>query len=540
MATGLAYWRDRRHERPYYVYTGLQDNDSWGGPSATRGRGGITEHGLVRHRRRRRLLHRASIRPTPNIVYSESQDGNTSRATTCDTGRDGEHPADRAGPAVVAASRAALRGAAVGADGRLDALATPGATDAGGGGRRRRWRWPRRRTPNVLNAAAGRHVSLQLEHAVHAVAAQPEHRSGLGGNRLFKSYNRGDELGRERRSHQAGRPQHGHGDGRRRATKRSSRRTTASSAYSTIIAISESPVMPGVVWAGTDDGNLQVSRDGGTTFTEVGKNMHRPAAGRAHRRRSVLDLAHRRVALRRRHGVRRRRRPPQRRSQAVRVRHARLRPTFQSIADNLPAYGNVQVVREDPKNKDLLYVGTEFGLFISLDGGKHWEKFMNNYPTVRTDDILIHPRDGDLIVATHGREHLDRRRHHAAAAADRGGRRRRTRRCSTSRPAVAYLIDDRTDNPHVGGQKNFVGENAPRGTAISYYLKSAATGDVKVSIADATGRTLCTSNGAASAGHPSRAVDAGGARLNRAAGAGRGGGGAGGRGGSRNSAGSLL
>ena len=65
--------------------------------------------------------------------------------------------------------------------------------------------------------------------------------------------------------------------------------------YSTIIAISESPVMPGVVWAGTDDGNLQVSRDGGATFTEVGKNLPGPAG-----ESPVLDLAHRRVALRRR------------------------------------------------------------------------------------------------------------------------------------------------------------------------------------------------------------------------------------------------
>src|SRR5205807_4775901 len=77
--------------------------------------------------------------------------------------------------------------------------------------------------------------------------------------------------------------------------------------------------------------------------------------------------------------------------------------SFQAIANNLPASGNVQVIREDPKNKDLLYVGTEFGLFVSLNGGKEWQKFMNGYPTVRTDDILVHPRDNDLIVATHGR-----------------------------------------------------------------------------------------------------------------------------------------
>ena len=73
------------------------------------------------------------------------------------------------------------------------------------------------------------------------------------------------------------------------------------------------------------------------------------------------------------------------------------------VAGNLPAFGNVQVIREDPKNKDLLYVGTEFGLFVSLNGGKEWQKFMGNYPTVRTDDILVHPRENDLILATHGR-----------------------------------------------------------------------------------------------------------------------------------------
>src|SRR5439155_19990598 len=74
-----------------------------------------------------------------------------------------------------------------------------------------------------------------------------------------------------------------------------------------------------------------------------------------------------------------------------------------NITGNLPSYGSVQVIREDPKNKDLLYVGTEFGLFVSLKGGKEWQRFMSNYPTVRTDDILIHPRENDLIVATHGR-----------------------------------------------------------------------------------------------------------------------------------------
>src|SRR5205085_760452 len=76
--------------------------------------------------------------------------------------------------------------------------------------------------------------------------------------------------------------------------------------------------------------------------------------------------------------------------------------TWKAIANNLPTRGQVNVIREDPKNKELLYVGTELGLFISLDGGGSWKRFMSGLPMVRIDDILVHPRDNDLIVGTHG------------------------------------------------------------------------------------------------------------------------------------------
>src|SRR6185295_10070679 len=76
--------------------------------------------------------------------------------------------------------------------------------------------------------------------------------------------------------------------------------------------------------------------------------------------------------------------------------------TWTSGAGDLPA-ANVNVIREDPKNRNLLYLGNEYGVHISLDGGKAWKRFMNGLPTVRVDDILIHPRDNDLILGTHGR-----------------------------------------------------------------------------------------------------------------------------------------
>src|SRR5262249_6622343 len=157
----------------------------------------------------------------------------------------------------------------------------------------------------------------------------------------------------------------------------------------------------------------------------------------------------------------------------------------------LPPYGNVQVVREDPKNRSLLYAGTEFGLFISLDAGAHWEKFMNDFPTVRTDDILVHPREGDLIVASHGRslwiaDDITPLEQFTPAVALQDAV------LFDVRSPVEYLFDYRGD-ADVGGDKRFEGENAPRGMAISYYLKSAATGPVTISITNGLGQTLCTS-----------------------------------------------
>jgi hypothetical protein len=172
--------------------------------------------------------------------------------------------------------------------------------------------------------------------------------------------------------------------------------------------------------------------------------------------------------------------------------------TFQNIAGTLPQYGNVQVVKEDPKNRNLLYAGTEFGMFVSLDAGAHWEKFMTNYPTVRTDDI---PDSS----ARRGRDRRDARRS-LWIADDVTPLQQFTPAVASEdvhlfdvRSAIAYLFDYRTD-ADVGGDHRFEGENAPRGTAISYYLKSAPTGPVTVSIVNALGQVVCTSTGPSAAG----------------------------------------
>jgi len=156
---------------------------------------------------------------------------------------------------------------------------------------------------------------------------------------------------------------------------------------------------------------------------------------------------------------------------------------------------------------------------------------MNNYPTVRTDDILIHPRDGDLIVASHGRS--------LWIADDITPLQQWSDQVASSdatlfdvRPAVAYLSDIRLD-VSTGGEKQFEGENPARGTAIQFYMKAA--GDAKIAIADQSGRPVCESTVKASAGinrvqwtlvAPLLNAASGGGRGGRGGGAGAGGAGA--------------
>lgn len=535
MSTALAYWVSADMGHPYYVYVGFQDNDSWAGPSATRGRIGITAQDW---------FHltggdgfQTAVDPTDfHTIYSESQDGNIQR-TDLRTGRsqsikpsagaaaggrggDGETSANGCVDGrIVAAGGGGRggrggRGGAAAGGGAAGGGAAGGAGGGGGGGAGRGGA----AQPNVTNAQPGDTYRFNWNTPVQLSPHDPN-TIWLGGNRLFKSTNRGDRW-------IASADLTKHIDrcnvtlmGASGATAQLSK-NDGITAYSTIIAVSESPAMAGVVWVGTDDGNLQVSRDGGATFTNISANLtglpngalDGPTAYWISRvEASHYDPSMAYVAV------------DGHRSDDLKpylfVTHDYGR-TFQSISSNLPSRGNIQVVREDPKNRNVLYVGTEFGLFVSIDAGAHWEPFMNNFPTVRVDDILIHPRDGDLIVATHGRSLFiadDITPLQQLGASTTG----QEVALFDVRPAIAYLFDYRTDSD-VGGDKHFEGENAPKGTAINYYLKSPAT-DVKLSILDAQGRTLCTSTVPGTAGINRVQWTLATPQLNANAGGGRGG-----------------
>jgi len=161
--------------------------------------------------------------------------------------------------------------------------------------------------------------------------------------------------------------------------------------------VRESPSNPAVLWIGTDDGNLQVTRDGGETFTNVYNNIGGAPKGYVLISRiepSHFDPATAYVALDNHR---------QDDWKPYLFKTADYGKSWTNVSANLPSAGPINALREDYDNPNLLFVGTEFGLYVSLSAGKEWSKFMTNLPSVRVDDLLIHPRDRDLIVGTHGR-----------------------------------------------------------------------------------------------------------------------------------------
>jgi hypothetical protein len=196
-----------------------------------------------------------------------------------------------------------------------------------------------------------------------------------------------------------------------------------------------------------------------------------------------------------------------------------------SIAGNLPNEA-INAIREDPKNPNLLFAGTEPGLHVTLDGGRTWHDLQKNMPTNPVYDLQIHPRDNELIVATHGR---------GIFIADITGLQGLT---AATRAAEAALFDIQPavrwvrPIPKASAALNFSGQSRPEGAIIHYYLRSAS-GDVRVRVYDGS-RVIAEIQGPGEPGvntvrwttTASRAPVAG-----EAAGAGRGRGGRGGGGG---------
>jgi photosystem II stability/assembly factor-like uncharacterized protein len=162
--------------------------------------------------------------------------------------------------------------------------------------------------------------------------------------------------------------------------------------YATLTTIDESSLRFGLLWAGTDDGNVWVTNDGGAAWSDVGAGLPRDRwvtrieASRALEERAYLSLAGYRDDD----------------STAYLYVTEDLGATWTSIAANLPAEA-INVVREDPVNADVLYVGTDRGVYVSLDRGGEWQALPGALPNVPVHDLIVHPRDRELVAGTHGR-----------------------------------------------------------------------------------------------------------------------------------------
>jgi len=178
---------------------------------------------------------------------------------------------------------------------------------------------------------------------------------------------------------------------------------TAAENHTTILTIAPSPVQRGVIWVGTDDGNVQVTQDGGKTWNNVVGNISYLPANTwcPHIEASKFDAG---IAF------------------AVFDDHRRSNwttyiykttdfgETWTSLTENDPTedkkneiWGFAHVIEQDPVKKDLLFLGTEFGLYVSFDGGEHWNKWTHGVPTAPVRALIVHPRDHDLVIGTHGR-----------------------------------------------------------------------------------------------------------------------------------------
>ena len=165
--------------------------------------------------------------------------------------------------------------------------------------------------------------------------------------------------------------------------------------YGVVYTIAESPVQKGLLWAGTDDGKVWITQNEGESWTDLTGNL--PSAAKGLWMGRIEASAHDpKVAYLAVETHRSGKYAP------LAYRTGDFGRTWQSIAGDLPSAGPVKVIREDPKNASLLFAGTEFGLYATLDRGAHWSRF-GGLPTVAVDDIAIHPREKDLVIATHGR-----------------------------------------------------------------------------------------------------------------------------------------
>ena len=466
IALGQFYEVAYDFQKPYHVCGGLQDNYSWCGPSSTTQQTGIGNDDWITVQGGDGFYNR--IDPTdPNIIYAESQDGNLSRRDLRTSESKNIRPLEESDQAP-----------------------------------RYRFQW---NSPLMISP----HDPKTIYY---------------GGNHLFKSTDRGDTwevLGEDLTTNAD----------RNKLTilgkvvdRSILSQNDGVAAWPCITAIAESPAKAGVLWVGTDDGNVQMSRDGGKSWTNVASHVQGLQKGAYVSRiePSHTDAASAYITFDNHRAA----------DYSIYIYSTKnYGDSFVKLTNGIsPDAGTVHVVREDPVNPNLLFAGTEFGLFTSFDRGVTWHRLKNGLPTVPVFDIQIHPREHDLILATHGRAFwiMDN-----ISALEEMNPQVMTSdvKMFNVRPAIEYKM---ANYRGFIGSALFFAPNAPAGAILDYYSKAA--GPVRVTITDKAGARVRELNARAEAGEINRLTwdlryDAPAPPEAAAAGGGRGGRGGGGRGG---------
>jgi len=241
--------------------------------------------------------------------------------------------------------------------------------------------------------------------------------------------------------------------------------------YDTVFAIAESPVQKDLIWAGTDDGLIHLTRDGGKNWTNVTPKgipdwslvsiieASPHDAGTAYAAVDTHKLDDLRPYI---------------------FKTTDFGKSWTKITNGIPDGAYTHAVREDPVRKNLLYAGTETGLYVSFDGGANWQSLQLNLPNTPIHDLII--KNDDLVVATHGRafwilDDLTPLRASTAQA---------TTEAVLYKPRLTY----RFRWPDFFERRQPVGENPPSGAIVYYYLPSAPKGVVALEFMDSTGKVV--------------------------------------------------
>ncbi len=391
---------------PFYnVYGGTQDNNTVGGPSRTTNAAGIQNSDWTT------IVggdgFRAQIDPTdPNIVYAESQNGGMVRHDR----RTGENISIRPQPA-------------------------PGEPAS-------RWYWD---TPILISPHNNERLYVGSQVLWRSDDRGDSWRAVSGDLTQAIDRNQLKMMGRVWGSDAIG-------------------KWASTSYYGTILTISESPRQEGLIYVGTDDGLVQITEDGGTTWRKVSSFPGVPDTTYVQRVFASHHDANVAYAVFNNH-----------RSGDFKpyiVKTSDRGRTWRNISSNLPQRGSVYGFVEDPKEPRLLFAGTEFAMFVSTNGGESWTRLRGGLPTIQMRDLAIHARDDDLVVATFGRGFyiLDdlaplRTLVQQPALLQAEG---------TLLPVtrVAMHMTARASNTGSWGATHYSAPNPPTGATISYLLRS--------------------------------------------------------------------